>query len=72
MSYATSPSEHQFRDGKHYLRLHEIQGVPKFSPELCGESWVSIMDHIIRQTKLSDNTLEKKLCNLFGTQLPCP
>ena len=30
------------------------------------------MDHIVRQAKLSDNTLEKQLYNLFGTQLPCP
>ena len=30
------------------------------------------MDHIVRQAKLSDNTLEKQLCNLFGTQLPYP
>ena len=48
------------------------KGVPKTRPELCSELWVSIMDHIVRQTKLSDNTLEKQLCNLFGTQLPCP
>ena len=48
------------------------KGVPKFSPELCSESWVSIIDHIVRQAKLSDNTLEKQLCNLFGTQLPAP
>ena len=46
------------------------KGVPKFSPELCSESWVSMMDHIVRQAKLSNNTLEKQLCNLFGTQLP--
>ena len=44
----------------------------KFSPELCSKVWVSIMDHIVRQAKLSNNTLEKQLCNLFGTQLPCP
>ena len=30
------------------------------------------MDHIVRQAKLSDSTLEKQMCNLFGTQLPCP
>ena len=48
------------------------KSVPKFSPELCSESWISIMDYIVRQAKLSDNTLEKQLCNLFGTQLPCP
>ena len=47
------------------------KGAPKFSPELSSESWVSIMDCIVRQAKLSDNTLEKQLCNLFGTQLPC-
>ena len=40
--------------------------VPKFSPELCGETWVPIMDHIFRQAKLSDNTLEKQLGNLFS------
>ena len=48
------------------------KGVPKFSPELCTKPWVSIMNHIVRQAKVSDNTLEKQLCNLFGTQLPCP
>ena len=47
------------------------KGVPKLSPELCSRAWVSIMDHIIRQAKLSDITLEKQLCNLFGAQLPC-
>ena len=35
------------------------KGVPKFSPKLCSETLVSIMDHIVRQAKLSDNTLEK-------------
>ena len=45
---------------------------PKLSPELCSESWVSTMDHIVRQAKLSDNTLEKQLCKFFGAQLPCP
>ena len=35
------------------------KGVQKFSLELCSETWVSIMDHIVRQAKLSDNTLEK-------------
>ena len=27
-----------------------------FSPELCSEIWFSIMDHIVRQAKLSNNT----------------
>ena len=48
------------------------KGVPKFNPELCSELWVSIIDHSARQADLSDNTPEKKMCNLFGTQLPCP
>ena len=30
------------------------------------------MDHIVRQVKLSDNTLEKQLRNLFSAQLPHP
>ena len=30
------------------------------------------MDHIVRQAKLSDNTLEKQLCNLLSAQLPRP
>ena len=30
------------------------------------------MDHIVRQAKLSDNTLEKQLCNLFSAQIPRP
>ena len=49
------------------------KGAPKFSPELCSES-VSLYHgpHIVRQAKLSDNTLRKQLCNLFGTQLHCP
>ena len=48
------------------------KGAPKFSPELCSESWVSSIDHIVRQAKLPDKTLKKQLCNLFGTQLPYP
>ena len=48
------------------------KGVPKLRPELCSELWVSITDHFVRQAKLSGNTLEKQLCNLFGTQLPYP
>ena len=42
------------------------KGVPDFSPELGSRAWVSIMNHIVRQAKLSNNTLEKQLCNLFG------
>ena len=30
------------------------------------------MDHIVRQTKLSDNTLEKQLCNLLALNPPAP
>ena len=37
-------------------------GLPKFSLELCSESWVSLMNHIVRQAKLSYNTLEKNNC----------
>ena len=48
------------------------KGVPEFSPELCSKTWVPVMDHIVRQAKLSDNTLEKQLCNLFGAQFPHP
>ena len=48
------------------------KGMPEFSPELCGKMWVPVMDHIVRQAKLSDNTLEKQLCNLFGAQLTSP
>ena len=48
------------------------KGVPKFSPGLCSKMWVPVMDHIVRQAKLSDNTLEKQLYNLFGAQLPHP
>ena len=48
------------------------KGVPKFSLELCSETWVSTMDHIVRQAKLSDNTLEKQLRNLFSAQFPRP
>ena len=48
------------------------KGVLKFSLEICSKTWVFIMDHIVRQAKLSDNTLGKQLCNLFGSQLPCP
>ena len=48
------------------------KSVPKFSPEFCSETWVPIMDHIVRQAKLFDNTLEKQLCNLLSTQLPHP
>ena len=48
------------------------KSVPKFSLELCSKLWVCIMDHIVRQAKVSDNTLEKQLCNFFGTQLSCP
>ena len=30
------------------------------------------MDHIVRQAKLPDKTLEKQLCNLISAQLPHP
>ena len=52
--------------------ITRYKGAPKFSPELCSEMWVPVMDHIVRQAKLSDNTLEKQLCNLFSVQLPNP
>ena len=42
------------------------KGVPKFSRELISETLVSIIDYIVRQVKLSDNTLEKQLCNLLS------
>ena len=48
------------------------KGVAKFSPELCSKVWVSVMDHIVRQAKLSEDMLEKQLCNLSRTQLPFP
>ena len=38
--------------------------VPEFSPELCSKTWVPVMDHIVRQAKLSDNTLEKYFVQL--------
>ena len=41
------------------------KGVPEFSPELCSKTWVPVMDHIVRQAKLSDNTLEKHLCDTY-------
>ena len=41
--------------------------MPEFSPELCSKTWVPVMDHIVRQAKLSDNTLEEHLCNLLGS-----
>ena len=50
----------------------QSKGVPEFSPEICSKAWVSIINHIVRQAKLSDNTLEKQLCNVFSAQLPCP
>ena len=50
------------------------KGVPEFSPEFCSKMWVPAMDHIVKQAKLSDNTLNKKkqLCNLLSAQLPHP
>ena len=48
------------------------KGVPKFSPELYSESWVSIMDHIVRQAKLSDNTLEKNCATCLAFNSPAP
>ena len=48
------------------------KGVPEFSPELCSKILVPVMDHIVRQAKLSDNTLEENLCYLFGAQFPHP
>ena len=30
------------------------------------------MDHIVRQAKVSENTLEKQFCNLFSAQLLAP
>ena len=48
------------------------KGVPKFSPELCKESLVSIMDHIVRQAKLYDKTLEKTTVQLIWHSSPLP
>ena len=59
MSYAASPSSHQLGMAGAYKDDTKSKGVPKFSPERCSEIWVSIMDHIVSQAKLSDNTLEK-------------
>ena len=46
------------------------KGVPEFNPELCSKALIPLMDHIVRQATLSDNTLEKQLCNIFSAQLP--
>ena len=35
------------------------KGMPKFSLELCSKTWAPVIDHIVRQAKLSENTLEK-------------
>ena len=48
------------------------KSVPKFSPELCSKLWVSIMDHIVRQAKLPDNTLEKTIVQTFWRSTPLP
>ena len=40
------------------------KGMPKFSPELCSESWVSIMYHIVRKAKMSENT-QKNNCTTY-------
>ena len=48
------------------------KGVPELSPELCSKTWVPIMDQIVRQVKLFDNTLEKQLFHLLSAQLPHP
>ena len=42
------------------------KGVPEISLELCSKAWVPLMDHIFRQAKLSDNSLEENLCYLLG------
>ena len=47
-----------------------LKGVPEFNPELCSKVWVPVMDHIVKQAKLSNNTIEKHLCNLLGAQFP--
>ena len=69
---AVSPSDHLFKDGKGTKNSTKSKGVAEFSPELCSKTWVPIMDHIVRQAKLYDNTLEKQMCNLFSAQLPPP
>ena len=48
------------------------KSVPKFGPELCSKLWVSIMNYIVRQAKLSDNTLRKTIVQpvWHSTSLP--
>ena len=54
---------------KHITRS---KGVLEFSLELCSKMWVPVMEYIVRQAKLSENTLEKHLSNLFVAQFPHP
>ena len=69
MSLSLTISLGMVSDAKDYTRS---KGGPKFSPELYSEMWVPVMDHIVMQAKLSDNSLEEQLCNLLSAQLPCP
>ena len=48
------------------------KGMPEISPELCSKKWVPVMDHIVRQAKLSDNTLEKTFVLLTWRSIPPP
>ena len=48
------------------------KGVLKCSPELCSKMWVPIMDHIVRQAKLSDNTLENNCATYLALNAPAP
>ena len=48
------------------------KGVPKFNPELYCKTWVSIMDPIVRQAKLSDNTLENSCSTYLALNSPAP
>ena len=48
------------------------KGMPKFSPELCSKMWVAVMDHIVRQAKLSDNTLTNNYATYLALNSPTP
>ena len=48
------------------------KGMPEFSLKLCSKTWVPVMAQVVRQAKLSDNTLEKHLYYLLGMQFPRP
>ena len=48
------------------------KGMPEFNPEPCSKTWVLVMDHIVRQAKLSNNTLQNICATYLLLNSPAP